>query len=263
MQQTVKKEVRSNKRKKNITCEMKNSISKSFTYLFWVVLLVIAIFFFIRTATTISDGISLYKIAVDEKSISSKVKEITSDKDYISLSKISGYFLSAIVSVEDHRFFYHHGIDFIATTRALITNFINGKTISGGSTITQQLAKNMYFSFDKKYSRKIAELIVALRLEQEYSKEQILELYCNIIYFGNGYYGIRQAANGYFNVPPDQLTLEQAVILAGIPKAPSTYNVYSMDKRTLERAKTVLYSMIKNGYISYENASKLNFLSNN
>jgi len=261
MQQTLIKKVEPTKIEKKVTCEIKNSISRSFTYIFWILILAIAIFFFIRTATTISDGISLYKIAVDEKSISSKVKEITSDKDYINLSKISGYFLSAIVSVEDHRFFYHHGIDFIATTRALITNFINGKTISGGSTITQQLAKNMYFSFDKKYSRKVAELIVALRLEQEYSKEQILELYCNLIYFGNGYYGIRQAAKGYFNVQPDQLTLEQSIILAGIPKAPSTYNVYSMDKRTLERAKTVLYSMIKNGYISYENASKLNFLS--
>lgn len=261
MQQTLIKKVEPTKIEKKVTCEIKNSISRSFTYIFWILILAIAIFFFIRTATTISDGISLYKITVDEKSISSKVEELTSDKDFVSLSKISGYFLSAIVSVEDHRFFYHHGIDFIATTRALITNFINGKTISGGSTITQQLAKNMYFSFDKKYSRKIAELIVALRLEQEYSKEQILELYCNIIYFGNGYYGIRQAANGYFNVPPDQLTLEQAVILAGIPKAPSIYNIKSMDERTMERTKIVLYSMIKNGYISYENALKLNFLS--
>jgi len=173
----------------------------------------------------LTDGIDMYKSAVNEMSIEDKIESIRSLPNYVKINDIPQSLKNATVSVEDHRFYKHNGFDFISTGRAVIKNISSGELISGGSTITQQLAKNMFFSFEKTYSRKIAELIVAFRLEKLLDKDEILELYMNIIYYGNGYYGIKDAANGYFDVEPSDLSNEQAIILAGIPQSPNFYSV--------------------------------------
>ena len=140
----------------------------------------------------------------------------------------------------------HSGIDGIALARAVGRLGRDG----GGSTITQQLAKNMFFSFEKKYARKVAELLVAVQLEDKLSKEEILELYSNIIYFGNGYYGITEASNGYFEVGSKELNKEQAIVLAGIPKSPNVYNPNNSNDKTFGRAESVVESMLNSGYLT-------------
>ena len=109
--------------------------------------------------------------------------------------------------------------------RAIEKNIKAKRLVEGGSTITQQLAKNMYFNFDKKFSRKIAELFVAFDLESKYKKQEILSMYINVIYFGNGYYGLNEASNGYFDKSVDKLTFDEITLLAGLPNAPSAFSL--------------------------------------
>lgn len=195
-------------------------------------------------------GYHMYKEATSTISIEDKIAEIQTASSYVPLDQISQDFLAAIVSVEDHRFYDHSGLDLISTSRALIVNLLNGEITLGGSTITQQLAKNMFFSFEKTYTRKIAELIVAIQLEHMLSKNDILELYCNIIYFGNGYYGIEEASQGYFGVPASKLTNEQAIQLAGTPKSPNAYNPLSSKELVQSRSQVVIQALLENNYIS-------------
>lgn len=202
----------------------------------------------------IVEGIDLYSEAVSEMSIEEKVSSIRTLPNYVELDKIPKCLQNATISVEDHRFYKHNGFDIKSTCRAFLTNIKTGKIVSGGSTITQQLAKNMFFSFKKTYSRKVAELIVAIQLEEKYSKEEILELYMNIIYYGNNYYGIKEAANGYFNVNPEDLTDEQSILLAGIPQSPNYYSLANPICNIKDRATTVLNSMIEHDYIDSSQA---------
>lgn len=129
--------------------------------------------------------------------------------------------MDAVVAVEDHRFEQHWGIDLIAIGRAAWNNLISWSLREGGSTITQQLAKNMYFTQEKSFIRKIAEMFMAFRLENTYTKDKILELYVNSIYFGDGYYCVRDASRGYFGKEPIDMTGYESTLLAGIPNAPS------------------------------------------
>lgn len=172
-------------------------------------------------------GYNQYKIAIDKTSIDDSITEFKDDENYVKLEDISDDFKTAIVSVEDHRFYAHHGIDIITTFRAAFTNFKSKSLDYGGSTITQQLARIIYFTQEKQFTRKIAELFVAFDIEKQYSKDDILELYINVIYFGNGYYGIKEASDGYFNKLPSELTFEEATYLAGLPNAPSVYSANS------------------------------------
>ncbi len=204
----------------------------------------------------LTDGIDMYKSAVNEMSIEDKIESIRSLPNYVKINDIPQSLKNATVSVEDHRFYKHNGFDFISTGRAVIENISSGELISGGSTITQQLAKNMFFSFEKTYSRKIAELIVAFRLEKLLDKDEILELYMNIIYYGNGYYGIKDAANGYFDVEPSDLSNEQAIILAGIPQSPNFYSLANPDCNIKDRTSMVVATMVENNYIHHEDAEE-------
>ena len=163
----------------------------------------------------------------------------------------------SIVSIEDRRFYEHFGIDLYSIGRAVVGNFKKQELSSGGSTITQQLAKNMYFSQEKKITRKIAEIFVALDLEEEYEKDEILELYLNIIYFGDGYYGIKEATNGYLNKEPSELTLYEATLLAGIPNAPSVYALSNNTKLTYERQKIVLRALLDTEKITKDEYNEL------
>lgn len=221
-----------------------------------IIILIFLIILFI-IGYFVADGYKLYKSVIYETSIEDKVKEIQSNPSYIKLDNVSKDYINAVISVEDKRFYEHFGIDIYSIGRALMNNLQNKKIIGGGSTITQQLAKNMYFEQKKKLTRKIAEAFVTLDLEDKYSKSEILELYINIIYFGDGFYGIKDACNGYLDKNPSDLNLYEATLLAGIPNAPSVYQLSNNSKYTYQRQIMVINSMVENNYLSQEEANKL------
>jgi membrane peptidoglycan carboxypeptidase len=225
------------------------SFKRIFIFIFLIIIFLIGYF--------ISDGYKLYKSAIEEISIEDKVEEIRSNSNYVKISDISQYYLDAVISVEDKRFEEHFGIDIYSIGRAFLNNIDSKKITGGGSTITQQLAKNMYFSQKKKIARKVAEVFVTLDLEEKYSKDEILELYVNIIYFGDGYYGIKEACNGYLNKEPSQMDLNESTLLAGIPNAPSIYQLSNNSDYTYQRQIIVLNSMVENNCLSEEKADEL------
>lgn len=168
-------------------------------------------------------------------------------RTYVSLDKISPYVVAATVATEDKDFYSHPGYDLMAIFRAFWQNYRSGETVSGASTITQQLARALLFSPEERgersYQRKVREAILAAEVTRRYSKEEILELYLNEIYYGNLAYGIEAAAETYFGTSADKLTLSQAAFLAGLPQAPSVYDVYSNREVTLHRHEQVLFLM--------------------
>ncbi len=179
---------------------------------------------------TIVRGYNMYKNAISTVPIETKVMEIKSDENYLTLSEIPIGYTDALIDSEDQRFYTHMGIDFQSTFRAIIENIKAKSYVQGGSTITQQLAKNMYFTFEKRLDRKVAELLVAFKLEQNFSKEDILELYCNVTYMGNGCYGINEASHYYFNKAPDELTQEEIKQLVQTIKNPGYRNPNSISE---------------------------------
>lgn len=187
----------------------------------------------------IYDGYKLYEEVIAKESIEKKVESIVNSKDYLSFDEIPKDFLIALVSVEDHRFFEHPGFDVISIGRAFITNIEEKRLVEGGSSITQQLAKNMYFEFNKNFTRKVAELFVAIDLEEKYEKEEILAMYANIIYFGEGYYGISEAANGYYGKEVSKLSYDELTLLAGLPNAPSVFNPVENEDLATKRQQLV------------------------
>ena len=146
--------------------------------------------------------------------------------------------------MEDSRFELHRGVDPVAIVRALWTDLRNRSLAEGGSTLTQQLAKNIYFTQEKHFARKAAELFAALDIEKHCSKQQIFEMYVNTIYFGSGCYGIAEAAEGYFGKTPAELTSAECVLLAGLPNAPSAYSPHSSPELALKRSQVVLDRMV-------------------
>ena len=168
----------------------------------------------------------------------------------IPLNMVSRDFINAIIATEDHRFFEHHGFNKLRTLKALyITLFQSGK-VQGASTITQQLAKNLFFSFKQTYQRKFKELLVALQIESSNTKEEILHAYINQIYFGAGAQGIEKAAQQFFGKPALELELQEAALLAGLPKSPTNYNPYRYPDRAVKRRDIVLKRMSQVGFIS-------------
>lgn len=182
------------------------------------VVLIIAVGMFYMTR-----GFNAYQEAVNAESFDAMAAEIESTPGYTHISNIPQCYIDAVIAVEDHRYYLHPGFDIIATGRAFVNNIRAGGIVEGGSTITQQLAKNEYFTQDQNIDRKVAEMFMAFGMESHFSKEKILELYVNSIYFGEGYYGLYEASMGYFGKEPSQLTDYEATMLAGIPNAPSVY----------------------------------------
>ncbi|MBD3807743.1 MAG: transglycosylase domain-containing protein, partial [Epsilonproteobacteria bacterium] len=156
----------------------------------------------------------------------------------------------SLVAIEDSGFFEHKGVSPEAILRAVFKDIQAGSFVEGGSTLTQQLIKNTYLSNEKKITRKIKEAILALKIEKALTKEQILEVYLNEIFFGNGYYGVKTAANGYFHKNLDQLTLKESAMLAGIPNAPSLLNPIKYYERANKRANLVLIRLKNLGWIN-------------
>ncbi len=172
----------------------------------------------------------------------------------VPLSRVSPYFIKAVVATEDHRFWDHHGINKLRTVKALfITLFEPGK-IQGASTITQQLAKNLFFSFKKSYLRKFREMLVAFQIEATSDKKEILNAYINQINFGAGAQGIEKASEVFFGKSAADLTLGEAALLAGLPKSPTYYNPFKYYDRALKRRAIVLKRMVDVGYISEKEA---------
>jgi len=169
---------------------------------------------------------------------------------YARYDELPGYLVEALIAVEDTRFFEHPGVNPDAIIRAIVTDLKAGKFVEGGSTLTQQLVKNKLLSSEKKLGRKLKEAILALKIEHALTKEEILERYLNEIFFGNGYYGVKTAAQGYFHKPLEELTLKESALLVGLPNAPSYLNPVKHYKRALTRANSVLYRMRSIGWIT-------------
>ncbi len=177
-------------------------------------------------------------------------------KQFVSSKDIPDMMKKAIVATEDRRFYDHGALDLVSVTRALVTNYMAGQTLEGGSTIAQQTVKNIFLSQDRTLARKIEELALAVRLEKNYTKDEILELYLNTIYFGHGAYGIKDAARIYFGKDVKDLNVSQCAMLAGLPQAPSVYDPITHPEEGIRRMAVVLTLMAQQEYISSEDAVK-------
>ena len=221
------------------------------------ILLILLLIILSITALLVGKGYEMYREALKETPLEEKVTEIKSRENYTELSELPETYINAVISVEDHRFYKHSGIDVIAIGRAVVNNIKTMSFAEGGSTITQQIAKNEYFTQEKKMTRKIAEVFMAFKIEKNYDKDEILELYINTIYFGNGYYNIKDAAMGYFGKLPKDMTDSECIMLAGIPNAPSVYAPTENPDLAKQRQKQVMLKMIKYGYLTEEEAEKI------
>ena len=175
---------------------------------------------------------------------------------FVPYDKIPDLLKKGIIATEDRRYYDHGAVDIIGVARAFITNSMAGETLEGGSTIAQQTVKNIFLSNDRTMTRKLEELALAVQLERNYSKEEILELYLNTIYFGHGAYGVGEASRVYFGKEPKALDLSQCAMLAGLPQAPSAYDPISHPQEGAKRMTTVLALMAQEGYITPEEAAK-------
>ncbi len=173
-------------------------------------------------------------------------------KVYVSIDRISPYFLNAVIAAEDKRFYNHHGIDHIATIRSIYLNLLAMGKGPGGSTITQQLAKNLFFKFHRSWKRKVLEASAAMAIENRFTKEQILETYCNLIYFGPYSYGIERAATIYFGKHASDLDLHESALIAGILNSPGYFDPYNHFDRAKNRQKLILHRMASSGMIQPE-----------
>ena len=200
----------------------------------------------------------MYHNAINKTSLKDTIINLKNESNYVKLEDLPKDYINAVIAVEDHRFKEHGAIDPIAIGRAIWVNIKNFDLREGGSTITQQVAKNLFFIREKKVAiRKIAEIFAAVDLEKNYSKDEILEFYINSIYFGDGYYGIKEACNGYLDIEPSEMTLYDCTMMAGIPNAPSVYAPTANPELTKSRQRKVISDMVEYGYLSQEQADKL------
>jgi len=176
------------------------------------------------------------------------------NREYVPLEEISPYLRDAVVAIEDERFYQHKGVDWVAIARAFWTNVVQGKLVQGASTITQQFIKNTLTGRERTYWRKVQEASLAFQLERKYTKEKILEMYLNDVYFGQGCYGAKKASETFFGKPPSELTLEEAALLAGVIRIPNHYSPYVNPEAARARRNVVLDKMAELGYITREQA---------
>ena len=216
-----------------------------------IVLLIIASIFTYK-------GYHLYQEAIEETSIKQKVIEIKEQtENYTTYDELPENYVNAVLAVEDRMFFEHNGVNVISILRAILTDIKELRPAEGGSTITQQLAKNIYFTQKKQLTRKVAEVFMAFELEKELEKEEIFELYVNTIYFGDGYYNIYDACHGYFEKEVSEMDLYESTLLAGIPNAPSVYAPTKNPELAKQRQIQVLKKMVKYHYLTQEEANSI------
>lgn len=194
-------------------------------------------------------GWEMYDAAVSQVPVEEKIAAIMSQPEYTRYEDLPETYVEAVIAAEDRRFRSHGGFDMVSTGRAFWRNLSNREIVEGGSTITQQLGRIMYFSQEKKYTRKVAEVLVARDLEALYDKDKIFELYVNTIYFGSGYYNVHDAAHGYFGKSPSEMNDYECTMLAGIPNAPSVYSPDVNPDLAEQRRQQVVDCMVAAGYI--------------
>lgn len=222
------------------------------------IIIFILIILFLVLGFFIYNGYKMYKDAITYVSLEKRISDLKNDSSYVCSNEVPEYYKNAIVAVEDHRFYEHGAIDIIAIGRAIVSNVQAGELNEGASTITQQVAKNLYFIKERNYAyRKVAELFLAFDLEKNYSKDDILEFYFNTIYFGEGYYGIKEASKGYYKKDPKDLNLYEATLLAGVPNAPSVYAPTINPHLAKSRQGKVIRSMVEYGYLTAEEAKNI------
>lgn len=198
-----------------------------------------------------------YKDFRDSGEWEKKIEIAKSSKNYTKYEELPSRYVDAVISVEDKRFYEHEGIDFKSIIRAIYNNFRKKELVEGGSTITQQLAKNIFFTQDTSVSRKINEMYAAIDLEKEFSKKEIFELYVNNSYFGSGYYTIKDAAKGYFGKTLNELDLNEITFLAGVPNAPSIYDPRKNPDLAKQRQIQVLEKMIQNDKLTKDERKRI------
>ena len=223
------------------------------------IILILIIIVCLAIGVVVGQGYQLYKTAIEETPISEMVSKIQNQKDFTTIEELPQDYINAVIAVEDRRFYSHSGIDLISISRAIITDIKEMAFVEGGSTITQQVAKNNLFTQEKKATRKIAEIFAAFDLEAYCTKDEIFELYVNTSYFGDGYYSVKAAANGYFSKDPKDMTLDQSTLLAGIPNAPSVYSPTKNPELSKQRQAQVINKMIDNGYLTEKQKKELGF----
>lgn len=202
-------------------------------------------------------GFALYRDAAAATSLDDMAAAIRSTPGFTPIEELPDTYLDAVVATEDRRFFSHPGFDVLATARALANDVRAGAIVEGGSTITQQLAKNEFFTQEQSLERKVAEIFMAFDIEAKFDKDEILELYVNSIYFGDGYYGIGQAAQGYFGKDARDLDDCEATMLAGIPNAPSAYAPTESPELALQRQFRVIDAMVDAGTLERADAAAI------
>ncbi|SDI75255.1 transglycosylase domain-containing protein [Alteribacillus bidgolensis] len=234
----------------------------------WIIWGLAVFTFIILSAGIYLSSVVIGAAAIDEKKLvmnetteifdnnGEKLAELyIEDRDLINIEDIPDHVKQPFVAIEDIRFYDHQGIDPRAILRALYRDILAGSKVEGGSTITQQLAKNAFLSSDKTLLRKTKEVLIAMGLERKFSKDEILGYYLNQVYFGHGAYGIKSAAELYFDKAVEDLTTDEAALLAGIPKAPGNYSPVEDAERAKERRNTVLALMERHGFITAEEAT--------
>jgi len=202
-------------------------------------------------------GYGIYEKAITENPLEEKITEIKEIEDYTEFKDLPADYKNAVIDVEDQAFYKHFGISFKSIARAFVNNIKAAKIVEGGSTITQQLSKNLYFTQKQEILRKVAEMFVAFDIEKKYSKEDILEFYVNTSYFGDGYTGIGQACKGYLDKQPSEMTLLDSTLMAGIPNAPSAYAPTVNPELATKRQIIVIKRMLDKEDLSKEEADKL------
>ena len=219
------------------------------------ILLLCLIVLMVVAGIQIKGGYDKYQNALEGRPLEQVIFELQSKENYTQYGDIPEIYYKALIAVEDRRFYKHNGFDIMGTGRAIYNDLKAWKLLEGGSTISQQLAKNLYFPQDNTLQRKIAEIFMAMKIEREYNKEDVLELYVNGIYYGSGYYCIYDASKGYFGKKPKGMTDYECTLLVGIPNAPSVYSLDINPDLAHQRQEKVVDCMVELEYIT-ENECK-------
>ena len=197
-------------------------------------------------------GYYMYDKALNDSSIEDKIALIRTKDNYTTLDETPQIYKDAVVAVEDHRFYSHNGVDNFAIIASIINNISQGRLYQGGSTITQQICKNIYFSQDRTLERKFAEIFMAMKMEEVLTKDEILEIYINTCFYGNNCYTLKEASRLYYHKEPMELTDYEATLIAGIPNAPSLYNPFHSEELAKQRQRQVLIAMVDFGFLTKE-----------
>ena len=221
------------------------------------ILLLCLIVLVVVAGVQIKGGYDKYKDALAERPLDEVIAELQSKENYTQYEDVPEIYYKALVAVEDRRFYKHNGFDIIGSARAIYNDIKAWELLEGGSTIAQQLAKNLYFPNDNTLQRKMSEIFMALEIERAYEKEEVLEFYVNGIYYGSGYYSIYDASMGYFDKEPIDMTDYECTLLVGIPNAPSVYSLNNRPDLAKQRQKKVIECMVEIEYITEDEGKEI------